>query len=1336
VVPAAKNIPTINREDKAAVAAAYHNYYLPALAVPMGWTGSASSCTPGTISANAQAATFDMINYLRRMAGLEQVTENTAASSAAQRAALMFKANNAISHTPPTSWLCYNANGARIAGISNISYARGYPSGVMAGADAVAAYVTDYGVESLGHRRPILSPGYKTMGSGSTDNSNALVIGSTASDWDTKQDAAFTNTFSHSWSSPQLQAWPAAGYFPYEMTYDNHGTGQIVWSLATGSSSISFANATVAITKNGSTVSGLALVPEVKSTRAYGDLAAIGVRIPAGVVSRPAGGQTDTYHVTVAGITGYGTYQYDVKVFSAAEATASSVTIAGTAQVGQVLTATANGVTPSDAALAYQWLRDGSQAVGANSKTYTLVAADAGHTISVRVTPSKSGFTSVPVVSSPTATVVTPPPAALTVPKPVITGSGQVGQAMSVAQVITTPAGGTVTYAWLVGGVQVKSGTSASVRTYTPVAADVGKQIVVTATATLIGFTTAQAQSDPKTVLAGTLTVTKPVLSGSAEVGKEVTVAEVTTTPAGGTVTYAWLVGGVQVKSGTSASVRTYTPVAADVGKSVVVKVTATMAGYTTASDQSAAKTVASGYLEVSTPVIGGVVQVGQQITVGAVTTSPADATVVYAWLTGGTQTKSGTGDSARSITPAAADAGKTLVLRVTASAPGYATTVVSSNQVIISAGTLTVAKPVLSGLAEVGKELTVAQVATTPAGGTVTYAWLVGGVEVKSGTDAAARSYKPVAADANKSVLVQVTAALTGYGVASNQSDTASIVAGSLDIGKPVLVGDARVGQELTVAAVTTDPAGGAVTYTWLVGGVEVKSGTDAAARSYKPVGADVDKPVLVRVTGSFVGYKAASNQSDPKTVEPGQIALGALVTSGQPVTGEPITIQPIITDPPGAQVVYKWFVGERVVASGTDVASLSYTPDGADAGLLTYIELTVSLDGYQTVVIREDLGYVTPGVSLPLLSIDQPVIQGVAQVGKLLTVDAVAAKPADAAVTYAWFVGGAAAKTGRDDAARSYTPVASEAGQEIYVRAVASLPSGATVEADSAAAVIAKGTLSVGKPGVTGVAQVGQALTAAVVATTPTGGTVTYVWTVDGKEVKSGTDTAARSYTPVPADAGKVLIVKVTASLSGYEIATQQSDSRVVANGTLSVGKPVVTGLAQVGQALTVAAVATTPAGGTVTYTWSVGGVEVKSGTQGDALSYTPTVDDAAKTVQVTVTATLAGYEAAANQSDPVIITGLGLSVTKPVITGTAKVGQTLRVATPVTTNPAGGLVVYMWVVNGRTVRQGIGSLGMSYTLGSADAGKSVYVQVSGMLAGYPAATNQSDVKTVAAR
>ena len=88
-----------------------------------------------------------------------------------------------------------------------------------------------------------------------------------------------------------------------------------------------------------------------------------------------------------------------------------TVSISGTAESGQVLTAT-NNIADADGlgAFAYQWNRSGSAISGATGSTYTLVAADVGNTITVTITYTDSkGFIETETSASTTAVIVPNP---------------------------------------------------------------------------------------------------------------------------------------------------------------------------------------------------------------------------------------------------------------------------------------------------------------------------------------------------------------------------------------------------------------------------------------------------------------------------------------------------------------------------------------------------------------------------------------------------------------------------------------------------------------------------------------------------------------------------------------------------------------------------------------------------------------------------------------------------------------------------------------------------------------------------------------------------------------
>ena len=84
-------------------------------------------------------------------------------------------------------------------------------------------------------------------------------------------------------------------------------------------------------------------------------------------------------------------------------------TISGTARVGQTLEAFTNGISDADGlddvAYSYQWLADNADIAGATGKTYTLVAADQGTTITVRVTFDDDANNEESLTSAATASV-------------------------------------------------------------------------------------------------------------------------------------------------------------------------------------------------------------------------------------------------------------------------------------------------------------------------------------------------------------------------------------------------------------------------------------------------------------------------------------------------------------------------------------------------------------------------------------------------------------------------------------------------------------------------------------------------------------------------------------------------------------------------------------------------------------------------------------------------------------------------------------------------------------------------------------------------------------------
>jgi uncharacterized protein YkwD len=199
---------TVYPANREASRAFYLAYYQNASAPSPGWTGNRASCNAGTTAQAFRDAVLLRINYFRAMAGVpDRVSFSTTYNSKSQLAALMMSVNGQLSHSPPSSWTCYTADGATAAGSSNLTLG-------TYGWSAINGYMKDPGSNNAaaGHRRWILYPQTQNMGTGDIPPdggyaSNALWV------FD-----------SHMWEArPPVRdsfvAWPPPGYVPYQVVY-------------------------------------------------------------------------------------------------------------------------------------------------------------------------------------------------------------------------------------------------------------------------------------------------------------------------------------------------------------------------------------------------------------------------------------------------------------------------------------------------------------------------------------------------------------------------------------------------------------------------------------------------------------------------------------------------------------------------------------------------------------------------------------------------------------------------------------------------------------------------------------------------------------------------------------------------------------------------------------------------------------------------------------------------------------------------------------------------------------------------------------------------------------
>ena len=223
---------TVDTSSREASRVFYNTVYAASEGITQGWTGDVVN---GVAGSNLQAfddAVLRRINYYRAMAGIPAaVVPDSVYAAKAQQAALMMSANRQLSHTPPSTWTFYTAEGAEAAKNSNL--ALGYT-----GPAAIDGLIFDTGANNTpaGHRRWFLYPQTKRMGTGNVPASQGFP----------SSDATWVIDSSYGTSRPatrdEFVAWPPQGYVPYSLVPAR-------WTFS--HSTANFSSATVSMIRDG-----------------------------------------------------------------------------------------------------------------------------------------------------------------------------------------------------------------------------------------------------------------------------------------------------------------------------------------------------------------------------------------------------------------------------------------------------------------------------------------------------------------------------------------------------------------------------------------------------------------------------------------------------------------------------------------------------------------------------------------------------------------------------------------------------------------------------------------------------------------------------------------------------------------------------------------------------------------------------------------------------------------------------------------------------------------------------------------------------------------------------
>ncbi|WP_435742434.1 CHAP domain-containing protein [Nocardioides sp. SYSU DS0663] len=240
--------------------------------------------------------------------------------------------------------------------------------------------------------------------------------------------------------------------------------------------------------------------------------------------------------------------------------------VVGTPAVGRAVTADVGSWQPS-ATYKYQWLVAGKAVAGATTASFTPTASHLNKRLRVKITAKRNGYVATSARSAAGPTVS--PGDLQQLSSPVITGTAEVDQPLTVSRPEFAPAAGTQSVQWLADGKPIAGATG-----WTLVLGQeqIGTAVAARVTSGAVGYREVTLESAPTArVVAGTIEVRTPFeIRGKRRVGRTLTAVAGEYTPADAQVTHTWLRDGEPIPG---ADGPTYVLRPGDVGRRIGLQV-------------------------------------------------------------------------------------------------------------------------------------------------------------------------------------------------------------------------------------------------------------------------------------------------------------------------------------------------------------------------------------------------------------------------------------------------------------------------------------------------------------------------------------------------------------------------------------------------------------------------------------------------------------------------------------------------------------------------------------------------------------------------------------------
>ncbi|MFS0883674.1 NHL repeat-containing protein [Aeromicrobium sp. 179-A 4D2 NHS] len=546
-----------------------------------------------------------------------------------------------------------------------------------------------------------------------------------------------------------------------------------------------------------------------------------------------------------------------------------------------------------------------------------------------------------------------------------------------------------------------------------------------------------------------------PQITGSGRVGDELTVTA-STTPEPASWTYAWTVAGSDEIRSTAA---TFTPIAADRGRTATVTVTAKGTDGEPADRRATATKAITGRLMEpsaftitdSTPDSGPTRLDLLTVTVDEALL-PRDAAGSVRWgrIANEECVVPEDAPDSRTYRVTNADAGATLCAVVSFAAAGHEDLTTTLSAASPARGSFVSAGVVMDDeWPVVGQTVEAVLAVEEEPAGTQIKAVQWGRydrtadecVAIEGATE---RTYTVEVSDFATSLCLTATVGAPHYDDVTGTMIAGQVAAGVFPQAPTVTLGDwAQVGQESRADVSGGDPADADRAYQWSLDGEPIDGATQA---TYTPKGGDRGKSLSVTVTSTSRGYVADETTSNAVEVASGRLSVPEpAFSTDRPAVGTPVSLPLDLTDAPeGAAGHWQWGLWDDeaetcVATDGATTDTVTPTPDQLGEVLCAVVGVTAP--GYgsleATFVAETSVTRGTLPTIRAVLSSTTP------KVGSTLTVALLAgALPAGTTTTVTWGQAVAGADCRPAKAAGAYRVTADTVGRTVCALVTVSAP------------------------------------------------------------------------------------------------------------------------------------------------------------------------------------------------------------------------------------------------------------------------------------------------------